>query len=134
MSSIKGKGSEAERLVFGYLRREGAYFQRHYAKAPGSPDIALPGKRRAVFIDGDFWHGHDYESRVKPRLYSEWWREKILANMARDARQNQQLNEEGWRVLRVWESDILRKRTRQVTLDTVKAFLLGDQASSTGGS
>lgn len=57
MSRIRGKNTKAELIVFRYLRKEGVYFQKHYKRAPGSPDIALPRKKRAVFIDGDFWHG-----------------------------------------------------------------------------
>jgi DNA mismatch endonuclease (patch repair protein) len=123
MASIKGKNSEAELLVFRYMAREKIYFQRHYMRVPGSPDLALPRKKRAVFIDGDFWHGHDYESRVKPRLYTDWWRNKIKGNMERDARQNLELSSLGWTVFRVWESDILRKRTRNQTLEQIKLFL-----------
>ncbi len=133
MSSIKSKGSEAESIVFAYLRGERIYYQKHYPKAPGSPDIALPRKRIAVFIDGDFWHGHDYETRVKPRLYKEWWRKKISENMDRDVRQYAELEARGWKVLRVWESDILRKRTRPAALELVKKFLRG-QASSLADS
>lgn len=57
MSKIRGKNTKAELVVFRYLRKEGVYFQKHYKRALGSPDIALPLKKRAVFIDGDFWHG-----------------------------------------------------------------------------
>jgi DNA mismatch endonuclease, patch repair protein len=123
MSSIKGKNSQAELIVFRYLRREKVYFQKHYTKAIGSPDIALPRKRVAIFIDGDFWHGHDYETHIKPRLYKEWWRTKILGNMERDKKQSEELMNNGWAILRVWESDILRKRTRKQTLEQIKSFL-----------
>lgn len=124
MASIKSKNSLAERIVFSYLRREGIYFQRHYRNAPaGCPDLALPRKKRAVFIDGGFWHGKNYE-KLKPTL-SEYWTKKIGNNIERDFNQNQVLLKAGWLVMRLWEEDILRKRTRDQSLRKIKQFLQG---------
>lgn len=70
----------------------------------------------AVFCDGDFWHGHNWAVRGLPSLeeelkkYSEFWKSKILGNIARDERNTLQLKEMGWTVIRLWESDI-RKDT-----------------------
>lgn len=54
MSRIRSKGTEAERITFKYLRQNKIYFQKHYARVAGKPDIALPRKKKAFFIDGDF--------------------------------------------------------------------------------
>lgn len=56
MKLVKSKNSKAELIVFRYLRKQGIYFQKHYKKASGRPDIALPRKKKAVFIDGDFYN------------------------------------------------------------------------------
>ena len=125
MSRIRSKNSKAELIVFSYLRQQKIYFQKHYVKAPGKPDIALPRKKKAVFIDGDFWHGRDYE-RVKKVTKTEYWVNKIQANIDRDLQNGALLTASGWKILRVWESDINRKRTRNEYLQKIEAFLRKD--------
>jgi DNA mismatch endonuclease (patch repair protein) len=126
MSSIRSKNSKAELIVFAYLRKEGIYFQKHYSRAPGKPDIALPRKKRAVFIDGDFWHGRNYKIRLRGRVETDPWVQKIKRNISRDKEQTRLLRESGWQVLRIWESDILRKRTSESILYNIRAFLNGN--------
>jgi len=60
MSRIRSKNTGLERAVFAELRKAGIRFQRHYDRVPGAPDIALPRRKRAVFIHGDFWHGYGW--------------------------------------------------------------------------
>jgi len=124
MASIRSKNSKAELIVFQYLRKHGLYFQKHYKRAPGKPDIALPRKKKAVFIDGDFWHGRNYEHRLKGRAPDDPWVQKIVRNVERDNLQNKVVTEVGWNILRVWESDLLRKGTRDATLDKIRKFLI----------
>ena len=119
MAKIRSKNSKAEKIVFRHLRKEGVYFQRHYRKAPGSPDIALPRKKKAVFIDGDFWHGRHVE-KVGGKKY---WHAKLLSNKERDQRVDAELAVSGWKRLRVWESDIIRKSSRQDALKAIQNFL-----------
>lgn len=123
MSKIRGKNTKAELIAFKYLRKERVYFQRHYKRAPGSPDIALPRKKKAVFIDGDFWHGKTID-RVMERGADDFWTKKIRRNMNRDKEQESLLLEMGWQILRIWESDIMRKRTRPEALERIQIFLL----------
>jgi DNA mismatch endonuclease (patch repair protein) len=124
MSSIRSKNSKAELIVFAYLRKNRVYFQKHYAKAPGKPDIALPRKKIAVFIDGDFWHGRNYEHRLKGRDRDDPWVKKIVRNIERDRSQINELVNLRWEMLRVWESDILRKRTQEATLKKIREYLI----------
>ncbi len=56
MSRIRAKDTRIEKTVFSYLRKKKIYFQKHYSKVAGNPDIALPAEKIAVFINGDFWH------------------------------------------------------------------------------
>lgn len=107
MSKIKGKDTKVEVLVFRELRKRGIYFQKHYKRAPGNPDIALPRKRIAIFIDGDFWHGYDY-NKTKKRLPKVYWRAKIETNIARDIKNRRKLRRMSWKVMRVWEHEINR--------------------------
>lgn len=123
MKLVKSKNSKAELIVFRYLRKQGIYFQKHYKKASGRPDIALPRKKKAVFIDGDFWHGRDIERRLRGRGVDDYWVKKIKRNTERDKEQRQALEDEGWQVLRIWESEINRKRTQTQSLEKIKNFL-----------
>lgn len=123
MRLVKSKNSKAELLVFKYLRQQKVYFQKHYKRAPGTPDIALPRKKIAVFIDGDFWHGRNYRHRLKGRSSDDPWIKKIERNIVRDKEQRILLQESGWHVLRIWESDLLRKGTWQAELEKITKFL-----------
>lgn len=109
MSKIRGKNTKIELLVFRELSKRGIYFQKHYNRVPGSPDIALPRKKIAIFIDGDFWHGYNY-TKNKKRLPKAYWRAKIEANMARDIKNRRKLRGMGWRVLRVWEHSLAKNK------------------------
>lgn len=105
MSKIRSKNTKAEISVFRELRKNGIYFQKHYKNAIGNPDIALPRKKKAIFIDGDFWHGYNFV-KLKKRLPKKYWLKKIENNINRDNNNNLQLRENGWEVLRIWEHDI----------------------------
>lgn len=122
MQAVKSKNSKAELIVFRYLARERVYFQKHYRRAPGSPDIALPRKKIAIFIDGDFWHGKTID-RVMERGPEDYWTKKIMRNMERDREQEEQLKEAGWKIMRAWERDILRVSSRESSLEKIKVFL-----------
>lgn len=124
MASIRSKNSKAERVVFSYLRREGVYFQKHYKRVAGKPDIALPRKKKAVFIDGDFWHGRRLDEWISKNGEHNYWADKIRNNIVRDKKQRAELRADDWQVLVVWESDILRKRTQTETLQTIHKFLV----------
>lgn len=119
MSLVRGTNTALEKTVFNHLRKNGVYFQKHYRKVAGSPDIALPSKKICVFIDGDFWHGR----RIKSTYHklTPFWREKILINIKRDNRNKRILRKSGWKVLRIWESDL--KKNPSETLGKVVAFL-----------
>lgn len=123
MSRIRSKGTQAERLAFSYLRKEKIYFQKHYRRAPGTPDIALPRKKRAVFIDSEFWHGKDYERITKTRKSDDYWVKKIARNIERDKITREALTAQGWQLLIIWEADIKRKKTRDGALKEISDFL-----------
>ncbi len=121
MSKIRGKNTGPERLVFKYLRDRKVYFQRHYKRAPGCPDVAVPSKKLAIFIDGGFWHGYGFASRKKK--LPEFWQNKIEKNMRRDKRNRRLLKLDGWKVLRIWDHQLTSKK-REKNLRRVMEFLL----------
>lgn len=100
-------------LVRRELHRRGVRFRLHAKDVVGRPDIVWRGRRLAVFIDGDFWHGNAWRLRGLRSLDEmfptrrEWWVAKIRRNEVRDEEVNRILAEHGWTVLRFWESDVL---------------------------
>jgi len=121
MSRIRSKDTKAEKIVFKELRKKGIYFQKHYKKAPGVPDIALPRKKKAVFIDGDFWHGYQLE-KLKKRLPQGYWTTKIQKNVDRDKAKNDELVKHDWKILRIWEHDVYKNFKE--TIDSLEKFLI----------
>ena len=119
MSNIKSKNTLSERLLFRELRSRGIRFYKHY-KLLGRPDIAFPGAKLAVFIDGDFWHGYKFD-RWKGKL-SPFWYTKISGNIKRDKQIRRRLRQSGWQVARFWEHEIEKnpEKSAQKIVDEVK--------------
>ncbi|MFA6193259.1 MAG: very short patch repair endonuclease [Parcubacteria group bacterium] len=121
MSKIRSKNTAIEKIVFRELRKRGIHFQRHYNKIAGNPDIALPRKKTAIFIDGDFWHGYNF-SKNKKRLPKKYWTTKIEGNIKRDKINRAKLRKEGWKVLRIWEHEI--ERNLENSMRKIESFLI----------
>ena len=104
-------GTQPERLLERALRRLGLRFGRHGKRLPGTPDIIFPSALVAVFCDGSFWHGRNWQER-KVKLTrganADYWVAKISRNRQRDRTINRQLRALGWHVTRVWDSDVCR--------------------------
>lgn len=109
MSKVKLKGGKAETLLAKALWHKGYRYRKNDKKLPGSPDIVILKHRIAVFIDGEFWHGKDWETR-KSRLKRnrEYWVEKIEENMTRDIRNDQLLTHAGWMPIHFWEKEVIK--------------------------
>lgn len=122
MSRIRSKNTLLEREIFSFLRKHKVYFRKHYGKAHGNPDIAIPSRKMAVFIDGDFWHGWHF-SKEKNRLPTSYWVAKIEANIRRDRKNRAALRRLGWAVLRIWEHELKTKKNKQKILDKIIDFL-----------
>ncbi len=104
MSRIRGKNTKPELLLFQKLESLGIEFEKH-SKMLGNPDATSQSSKLAIFIDGDFWHGRDYLRRRN--TLPQYWVEKIARTMKRDKRYTRLLKKEGWKVIRVWEHQIL---------------------------
>ena len=116
MSKVKLKGGKAEALLAKALWHKGYRYRKNDKGLPGSPDIAILKYHVAVFIDGEFWHGYDWDDR-KLRLKSnrEYWIEKIEENSARDQRNDKLLLQMGWVPLHIWEKEALNELASCVT-------------------
>lgn len=112
MSSIPSKNTEPELILRKALWQKKLRYRVNCKKLPGKPDVVFTKYHLAVFCDGDFWHGHNWAVRGLSSLeeelsgYSDFWRNKIEHNIKRDAEVNILLAEQGWTVIRLWESDI----------------------------
>ena len=109
MSKVKLKGGKAETLLAKSLWHQGYRYRKNDKKLPGSPDIAILKHRIAVFIDGEFWQGKDWENRkMRRKSNREYWIEKIEENMARDLRNDQLLTQAGWTPIHFWEKEVMK--------------------------
>jgi DNA mismatch endonuclease, patch repair protein len=110
LSATKSIDTKCEMQLRSVLWRMGLRFRKNVRDLPGKPDIVFTKQRVAVFCDGDFWHGRDWPAR-KRRLHKGanalYWTKKIGANIQRDRLVDKDLEGLGWKVLRLWESDIL---------------------------
>ncbi len=107
MSANKAKGTKPEIVFRKAIWSAGVKGYRvHWKKAPGSPDIAFPGKRIAIFIHGCFWHRCPTCAFTLPKSNTNFWKTKFLANKERDERKIKNLLEQNWKFLIVWECEI----------------------------
>lgn len=107
----RSRDTKAELILRRLLWSQGLRYRLYADDLPGKPDIVFRRQRLAVFVDGDFWHGRNWEQR-RERLAGghngAYWLAKIGYNIERDARDQARLEEAGWRVLRLWETDVKR--------------------------
>jgi len=119
MARIKSENTKPEILVRKIVHSLGYRFRLHKKTLPGKPDLVFPRHQKVIFVHGCFWHGHAGCLRsALPSTRKEFWRTKILGNVARDIRVRRSLIRQGWRVLVVWQCqtknlDRLRKRLEQ---------------------
>jgi DNA mismatch endonuclease, patch repair protein len=138
MSAVRHKNSEAEILLRRELWRRGFHYRLHDARVLGRPDLVFVGRRVVVFVDSDFWHarplveGDEAALRATIRgAKQDWWVEKLRRNALRDRDVTDLLSADGWRVIRVWESAILRDPFRAAARI---ASVLARRSSSASGT
>lgn len=124
MSQIKGKDTKPEIIVRKYLHAEGFRFRLHTKDLSGKPDIVLKKFNTVIFIHGCFWHGHKgCKYFVVPKTRTQWWLDKIARNKTKDYENDCILQENGWRIITIWECE-LKKNIRQKTLEVLIKKLL----------
>jgi DNA mismatch endonuclease (patch repair protein) len=106
MRAVKSENTKPEMLVRRLVHSLGYRFRLHRKGLPGSPDLVFPRKRKAIFVHGCFWHGHDCKRGARePRSNKAYWRSKIAGNRERDRIAIQSLGAQGWESLVVWECE-----------------------------
>ena len=107
MKAMSHKKSKVESLLAKALWHKGYRYRLNYKDLPGSPDIALMKYKIAIFVDGEFWHGKDFEeNKLRLKNNKDYWIEKIQENKERDARNDMLLRQQGWIPLHFWSNDV----------------------------
>ncbi len=120
MASVRSKHTAPELLVRRMLHGMGYRYRLHRKDLPGSPDLVFPKRRKVIFVNGCFWHGHDCKWGRLPKSNSNFWSAKIRANQARDARNIDLLEKQGWHSMKIWQCQL---RSPAFLLEKVRSFL-----------
>lgn len=110
MRKIRATNTKAEVQLRKALYALGYRYRINVKKLPGKPDIVFRKYKVAVFVDGEFWHGHNWAHRKKKlKANRGFWIPKIERNMQRDQEVNQALHKAGWTVIRLWEQQVKKE-------------------------
>lgn len=121
MSNIKSKNTKPEIILRKALWNEGIRYRLNVSKLSGKPDIVISKKKLVIFIDGEFWHGFNWElKKTRIKANRDYWIPKIEKNIQRDLKNNADLKLMGYTVLRFWEQEI--KKDLQKCIDVIKSF------------
>ena len=106
MSKISGKNTKPEILVRKFLFSKGFRYRINVKTLPGKPDIVLPKYKTVIFINGCFWHGHNWKKGKLPSSNIDFWKEKISNNKSRDDKNSDLLVKLGWKVIIIWQCEV----------------------------
>lgn len=115
MSSIGSKNTKPEIKVkkmfcnLGYRQ-----YRLSTKKLKCKPDMVYVGMKKAVFVNGCFWHGHTCKKARLPETNFDFWKKKVKANQERDLRNYQELEEKGWSYLVIWECELKKKNENEI--------------------
>lgn len=107
MRAVKSTNTRPEVAVRKLVYAMGFRYRLHGKELPGSPDLVFRSRRKAIFVHGCFWHGHDCKRGARlPKTNVEYWSLKIQRNRERDFNSLRALKDEGWKCLVVWECEL----------------------------
>lgn len=116
MSRIRGKDTRPELIVRKLCHSLGYRFRLHRRDLPGRPDLVFAKHRKIIFVHGCFWHRHtDCKYAYTPKSNTGFWGKKFMTNILRDKLTLSSLEEDGWKVLIIWECE-----TRDINSLTIK--------------
>lgn len=132
MQAVGQKDTGPEMTVRRTLHRLGYRYRLHRKDLPGKPDIVFPGRRKAIFVHGCFWHGHGCRYGRPPKSRPEYWLPKLERNKERDAENVEALKSLGWETLTVWQCET--KDIDTLTAELVDFLETGESERSTSRS
>ena len=122
MSKIRAKNSKPEMDFKRALWKQNIRYRTHVKHLPGTPDIAIKKYKLAIFVDGSFWHGYQWDQRkAQIKTNRDFWIPKIERNMQRDREVRADLENAGYTVMRFWEHEI--KANLQACVNQVQLYL-----------
>ncbi|MFC1903732.1 very short patch repair endonuclease [Chloroflexota bacterium] len=122
MKLIKSSNTEPEIQMRKMLWRSGIRYRLYDETLPGKPDIVIKKHKIAVFIDGEFWHGFQWNRKKnKIKANRDYWIPKIERTIERDKKNNQLLEERGWTVVRYWTSEV--QKNQQNCLEKITSLI-----------
>lgn len=111
MSAIRSTGMKPELSVRSLVHRMGYRYRLHAKDLPGKPDLVFRPRKKVIFVHGCFWHQHakeDCRDGRQPKSNTGYWAPKLARNVERDASNVAALEAAGWRVLVLWECEVLK--------------------------
>jgi len=126
MSQIRSTNSQPEEKVRKFLFQRGLRYRKNVRSLPGCPDIVLSKYKTIIFINGCFWHHHDCGYFVWPSSNEEYWRNKIDRNVERDAENTLLLEQQGWRIIVIWECQ-LKKAVSEKNLNSLYERIIANK-------
>lgn len=118
MSKIRKTNTKPELLVRKFLFGKGLRYRIHNKKLIGNPDIVLSKFKTVVFVNGCFWHAHENcKLNRMPKSNTDYWIPKILGNVERDKKNQEQLKQLGWNVLTIWECELSNQKIDQTLMN-----------------
>ena len=130
MGRIRKTDTKPEMVVRRLVHSLGYRYRLHRRDLPGTPDLVFTRLRSVILVHGCFWHQHDCPlGRKQPSANSDYWLPKLAGNVKRDLIARARLQEQGWRVLVIWECE-----TRAPTglSDVVTRFLQTEPGAPNG--
>lgn len=122
MKAIKSKNTTIEVLLAKSLWKAGLRYRKNNKKVYGCPDLTFRKYKIAIFLDGEFFHGYNWdEKKLKIKVNRDYWIPKIERNMQRDREVNGYLSEHGWIVIRFWGQEV--KKNLEGCVGTIKAAI-----------
>jgi len=122
MRSVKNKNTLPELIIQSLLRDIGVEYEREKGLLNCRPDIIMADIKKAIFINGCFWHGHNCKRGQLPETNKLFWEIKIAKNKERDLRNYAELKDAGWDYLVIWGCEI-KKRKLDLLVDKISTFI-----------
>ena len=125
MSRIRKTNTTPELIVRKIIHALGYRFRLYRRDLPGCPDIVLPKHKKIIFIHGCWWHRHNCRlGRRTPKTRRKYWLPKLQANKERYKKNRRALQKQGWKVLTIWECQIVNDNLSNLKKRLIK-FLGG---------
>ena len=126
MRRVRSKDTAPELAVRRIVSALGYRYKLHRQDLPGNPDIVFPSRKRIIFVNGCFWHGHHCRRGARiPKENRDYWQAKIARNVERDKNNRRELRRNGWRVQTIWECEVSNLSRLEKKIDS---FLSGKTA------